>query len=183
MKRGLVSLVSALVILLLRKELGIAVALLVAAAASAGGHLVAGLPSKGARAAPVAVGLFYLLHFVFGGPVWSPHALAWAFYMSATFVLPEREAERQRVTALALPGSFGSPSVFLTSGAVAAWVGVFAVPLDWDVEWQVFPVASSILCACVSVVVGLLEETLLMPRFQHTMNEALTFHEDLGGDD
>jgi hypothetical protein len=179
MKRGLVSLMSALVILLLRKELGIGIALLVAAAASAGGHLVAGLPSKGARAAPVAVGFFYLLHFVFGGPIWSPHALAWAVYMAATFVLPEREDEPQRVTVLAVPGSFGSPSVFLMSGVLASWVGVFAVPLDWDVEWQVFPIASSILCACVSVVVGLLEETPLMPGFQYGMNEMLTFREDL----
>ena len=174
MKRGFASIASALVIVLLRKTLGIGPALLIAAVASAAGHGIAGVSSKGVRAAPVAAAVFYALHFVFGGPLWSPDAVAWALYMAATFVLPERGAEPLRVSALSLPGSFGAPSVFLVSGILAAWVGVFAVPLDWDVEWQVFPIASSILCAAVSVIVGLLEGTRLLPLLQRVLNQALS---------
>ncbi len=177
MRKGLASVVSALVIMLLRKPLGIGLALLLAAAASAVGHAVAGVRPKGARAALPAVAVFYALHFVFGGALWSPDALAWAVYMAATFVLPEREAEPLRVTAVSVPGSFGAPSVFLACGVLAAWVGVFAMPLDWDVEWQVFPVASSLLCAAVSVVVGLFESTPLLQPAQQALNQIVSVRE------
>ncbi len=160
MKRGLACVPSAAIVLFLRRELGIGPTLLLAAVASALGHvLTAGVSRKGIRWAAPAVAVFYALQCLFGGPIWSPVALAWAMFMSATFVLSESEAEALVVPTVVLPGSLGSPSLFLVSGVVGAWIGVFSVPLDWDLEWQVFPVASSIVCAVVSVAVGLLEGT------------------------
>jgi hypothetical protein len=107
---------------------------------------------KGVRFSPFFVLAFYLLHFVFGGPILSWDALAFAAYLTSVFVFPEKSSEALKIDSVEFP-YFGSPSVFLCSGLIAAWIGCFVIPLDWDVHWQVFPVASSLLCAGVAVLI------------------------------
>jgi hypothetical protein len=156
MWKGILSVPSAVVLLLFRKELGIASALFLASLCSAVCHVVAHVlgrrldASRGVVWCPLSVPAFYAAFVLFGGQIVSRDALAWSAYLATTFVLPERREETRTVLLFQ-----ENVSVFLASGLFASWLGCAAIPLDWDVEWQVFPVASSILAASASIVVGL----------------------------
>ncbi len=154
MLKGLLSVPSSVVILLFRRVWGIEVALFVAALCSVVTHCSAHflgrpLTRKGVSWFVISVPVFYAASVLFGGPLLSVSSLAWACFLGATFVLPEREEEQRTLSCLGRDCSW-----FLVSGVVASWIGCFAIPLDWDVEWQVFPVASALLASAASVVFG-----------------------------
>jgi hypothetical protein len=166
MLKGLFSIPSAAIILLLRKKLGIEVVLYVAAVCGLVVHVTAHLlvrrykiDRKVLKWCPLAMVVFYAGYVLFGGRFLSREAIAWTVYLSMTFVLPEQEQEQEQFTV----GVFGFPcSWFLVSGMVASWAGAIVIPLDWDVEWQVFPISSSILCAFTSLFFGFVEQSIAL---------------------
>jgi hypothetical protein len=126
---------------------------------------------KGARFAIPSVAVSYVVVVLFGGAFVSLDSLAFCCYFAATFILPERSQDTARLgRQFVLHPKFGTPSDDVVLGFVATWIGCCAVPLDWDRPWQIFPVASALCCAPVSVVAAPLAD-LIWWLYRHTFSQ------------
>lgn len=155
------SLVSAAVVIVgwgWREYLGVSFSLtlwvagLLAALADAVGGATGGLSHRIERCLTAAGLLFGAAVLLGASPTeWTLVAFCW--YWSAVFALPERSRwdRGQLGETLWLGSIVGRPSNHMVVGMLGAWVGCFAIPLDWDVAWQQFPVASSLSCAVLSI--------------------------------
>lgn len=125
--------------------------LVAASVASLVAHMVSSRQRDIPKRLFIGFALFCFLYFVYGGDFlsgWSK-ALSFALYMSSAFVVPSTSSPT--ISSLQVSG-VGNPSRFLCAGAIAAWIGCFAIPLDWDRPWQPFPISSTILASFIALV-------------------------------
>lgn len=87
---------------------------------------------------------------LFGAPflTYSTHTFLCAAHLAVLALFPLFFVHGVDGSAWAVVGSFSAPldETFggLLGGAVGAWLGAVPIPLDWDREWQRWPV--TILC-------------------------------------
>lgn len=105
----------------------------------------------------------YILFVLFGAPFLQhiPHTLLCAAHFSLLGLFPVFYSRGIDAEALIAVAGASAPfdEVFggLVGAAVGAWLGAVPIPLDWDREWQKWPVtilvglyAGSLLCSSVS---------------------------------
>lgn len=100
--------------------------------------------------AVVAVTLLYGLAVLFGAPLVSLNAMAWAVYVGVSFCALESRNLRYIESARdALLDGDGRPT--LTGWALLSTaVGCFVIPLDWDRPYQPFPIGSALVTSVVA---------------------------------
>lgn len=104
-----------------------------------------GLAFAGRNAALTTV-LLYAVALLFGAPLVSGAALAWAALVGALYAFGERDDLRALPTVQAMLWSVTPLSVAL----VYSWLGCMVIPLDWDRPYQPFPVGSALLMSALA---------------------------------